>query len=111
MTKKRKKLSRKTKSTGKGLVEKLGPRRVKHFFSELGPGLITGAADDDPSGISTYSVTGAAFGYAQLWTAIFSFPMMAAVQIMCARLGLVSGFGLAGVIRRRYSRWVLWGCC
>ena len=51
-------------------------RRVRHFFSELGPGLITGAADDDPSGISTYSVTGASFGYAPLWTALFSFPLM-----------------------------------
>ncbi|MBS1910362.1 MAG: Nramp family divalent metal transporter [Bacteroidetes bacterium] len=81
------------------------------FFRQLGPGLITGAADDDPSGISTYSVTGAAFGYGQLWTALFSFPMMAAVQMMCARLGMVTGFGLAGVIRRRYPPYVLWSCC
>src|SRR6516225_9927951 len=80
------------------------PGRVRRFFGGLGPGLITGAADDDPSGISTYSVTGAAFGYSQLWTAIFSFPLMFAVQLMCARLGMVSGQGLAGVIRRRYSR-------
>ncbi|MEN3334447.1 MAG: hypothetical protein V7641_3812 [Blastocatellia bacterium] len=85
--------------------------RVGRFFRELGPGLITGAADDDPSGISTYSVTGAAFGFAQLWTALFSFPLMAAVQLMCARLGLVAGEGLAAVIRRRYPRWVLWGAC
>jgi NRAMP (natural resistance-associated macrophage protein)-like metal ion transporter len=83
----------------------------KRFFSNLGPGLITGAADDDPSGISTYSVAGAAFGYVPLWTALCSFPLMAAVQLMCARLGLVTGLGLAGVIRRRYSRWVLWGAC
>ena len=61
------------------------------FFGNLGPGLITGAADDDPSGISTYSVTGAAFGYSCLWTALFCFPLMAAVQLMCARLGMVSG--------------------
>ena len=81
------------------------------FFEGLGPGLVTGAADDDPSGISTYSVAGAAFGYAPLWTAVFSFPLMAAVQLMCARLGMVAGRGLAGVIRRRYSRWVLWGAC
>jgi NRAMP (natural resistance-associated macrophage protein)-like metal ion transporter len=81
------------------------------FFANLGPGLITGAADDDPSGISTYSVAGAAFGYLPLWTAIFSFPLMAAVQLMCARLGMVTGLGLAGVIRRRYSRWVLWSAC
>ncbi|HLN98250.1 MAG TPA: Nramp family divalent metal transporter [Pyrinomonadaceae bacterium] len=85
--------------------------RVRQFFSELGPGLITGAADDDPSGISTYSVTGAAFGYAPLWTALFSFPLMAAVQIMCARLGMVTGRGLAGMLRRHYSRWTLWGAC
>ena len=93
-------------------MEPLGPRwRVGRFFSELGPGLITGAADDDPSGISTYSVAGAAFGYAPLWTALLSFPLMTAVQLMCARLGMVSGRGLASVIRRRYSRRVLWGAC
>ena len=85
--------------------------RVGAFFANLGPGLITGAADDDPSGISTYSVTGAAFGYMPLWTALFSFPLMAAVQLMCARLGLVTGRGLAGVVRRYYPRWVLWGAC
>jgi NRAMP (natural resistance-associated macrophage protein)-like metal ion transporter len=73
--------------------------------------LITGAADDDPSGISTYSVAGASLGYAPLWTALLSFPLMAAVQLMCARLGMVTGRGLAGVIRLRYPRWVLWGAC
>jgi NRAMP (natural resistance-associated macrophage protein)-like metal ion transporter len=83
----------------------------RRFFSDLGPGLITGAADDDPSGISTYSVAGATFGYLPLWTALFSFPLMSAVQLMCARLGMVTGLGLAGVIRRRYSRWVLWSAC
>ncbi|HMG34858.1 MAG TPA: Nramp family divalent metal transporter [Blastocatellia bacterium] len=91
--------------------KKVGTRGVRAFFAELGPGLITGAADDDPSGISTYSVTGATFGYAQLWVIVFSFPLMASVQLMCARLGMVSGTGLAGVIRSRYSRWVLWGSC
>ena len=85
--------------------------RVRSFFANLGPGLITGAADDDPSGISTYSVTGASFGYVPLWTALFSFPLMAAVQLMCARLGLVTGRGLAGVLRRNYPRSVLWGAC
>jgi NRAMP (natural resistance-associated macrophage protein)-like metal ion transporter len=89
----------------------IAPPVSRGFFRDLGPGLITGAADDDPSGISTYSVTGAAFGYAPLWTALLSFPLMAAVQIMCARLGMVSGRGLAGVIRWRYSRSVLWGSC
>jgi NRAMP (natural resistance-associated macrophage protein)-like metal ion transporter len=87
------------------------PRRVRRFFRELGPGLITGAADDDPSGISTYSVTGASFGYAPLWTALFSFPLMVSVQLMCARLGMVTGRGLAGVIRRTYPPWVLWFAC
>ncbi len=86
-------------------------QKRKGFFSELGPGLITGAADDDPSGIATYSVTGAAFGYGPLWTALFSFPLMVAVQMMCARLGMVTGRGLAACIRRRYSRPVLWGAC
>src|SRR2546425_7441867 len=85
--------------------------RFQRFFSKLGPGLITGAADDDPSGISTYSVTGAAFGYSSLWTAIFCYPLMSAVQLMCARLGMVTGRGLAGVVRIRYPRWVLWTAC
>jgi hypothetical protein len=84
---------------------------LRRFFRCLGPGLITGAADDDPSGISTYSVTGAAFGYAGLWTALFSFPLMAAVQRMCARLGMVTGQGLASVIRGRHPAWVLWFAC
>ena len=87
------------------------PARLRGFFADLGPGLVTGAADDDPSGISTYSVAGASFGYAPLWTAIFSFPLMVSVQLMCARLGMVAGRGLAGVVRRRYSRWVLWSAC
>src|SRR3954454_4097204 len=87
------------------------PRTIKEFFGQLGPGLITGAADDDPSGIATYSVSGAGFGYAPLWTALFCFPLMAAVQLMCARLGMVTGRGLAAVIRQRYSRWILWGAC
>ena len=86
-------------------------RAFRRFFADLGPGLITGAADDDPSGISTYSVAGAAFGFLPLWTALFSVPLMTAVQLMCARLGLVTGYGLAGVIRRRYPAWVLWGSC
>ncbi len=95
----------------KGSGRRAGRPRFRRFFSRLGPGLITGAADDDPSGISTYSVTGAAFGYAPLWTALFSFPLMTAVQMMCARLGMVTGEGLAGVIRRQYPRWVLWSAC
>ena len=86
-------------------------RHFSRFFSDLGPGLITGAADDDPSGISTYSVTGAAFGYTPLWTALFSFPLMVSVQLMSARLGMVSGRGLAAVVRRKYPPWVLWSAC
>jgi NRAMP (natural resistance-associated macrophage protein)-like metal ion transporter len=81
------------------------------FLENLGPGLVTGAADDDPSGISTYSVAGASYGYATLWTALLSFPLMAAIQLMCARLGIVTGCGLASVIRTRYPRWVLWLAC
>ena len=88
-----------------------GSSAIGEIVGLLGPGLITGAADDDPSGISTYSVTGAAFGYAPLWTALFSFPLMAAVQLMCARLGMVTGKGLAGVVRARYPRRVLWSAC
>jgi NRAMP (natural resistance-associated macrophage protein)-like metal ion transporter len=99
------------KAAPKEKKKKISPQRVRAFFGELGPGLITGAADDDPSGISTYSVTGAAFGYAPLWTALFSFPLMVSVQLMCARLGMVTGRGLAGVLRRTYSRWILWGAC
>lgn len=87
------------------------PDRLRHFFHDLGPGIVTGAADDDPSGISTYSITGAAYGLGMLWTAVLTFPLMAAVQLMCARLALVRGEGLAGVIRRRYPRGVLWGAC
>ncbi len=84
---------------------------LRQFLQELGPGLITGAADDDPSGISTYSVAGASYGYTTLWTALISFPLMAAVQLMCARLGMVTGCGLASVIRSRYPRSVLWLAC
>jgi len=85
--------------------------RVRAFFSKLGPGLITGASDDDPSGIATYSIAGAQFGYAPLWISWFSFPLMTAVQLMCARLGMVSGRGLASLLRNRYPRWVLWSSC
>jgi NRAMP (natural resistance-associated macrophage protein)-like metal ion transporter len=77
----------------------------------LGPGLITGAADDDPSGISTYSVAGAAYGYATLWIALLTFPLMVSVQLMCARLGMVTKRGLAAAVRMHYPRWVLWGSC
>lgn len=81
---------------------------VKRFFKVLGPGLITGASDDDPSGIGTYAVAGASLGFTTLWTALFTFPLMVAVQLTCARIGMVSGMGLAAVLRRHYSRGLLY---
>ena len=83
--------------------------RLGRFWQSLGPGLITGASDDDPSGIATYSQAGAAFGLATLWTALLTFPLMAAMQEMCARIGLVTQRGLAGTLRQHYPRWVLYG--
>ncbi len=74
----------------------------------IGPGLITGAADDDPSGIATYTQTGAQFGYGQLWTALFTFPLMTAIQEACARIGAVTGKGIAAIIKEHYSRKVLY---
>lgn len=85
--------------------------KLKSFVRELGPGLVTGAADDDPSGIATYSQAGAAFGYGLLWTALITLPLMTAVQLMCARIGLVTRHGLAAVLREHYSRWLLWFAC
>lgn len=83
----------------------------KRSFAILGPGLITGAADDDPSGISTYSVAGAAYGYAPLWIALLTFPLMVAIQLMCARLAMVTGRGLGAAVRTHFPRWVVWGAC
>ncbi len=77
---------------------------VAEFLKTLGPGLITGASDDDPSGIVTYSMAGAAFGYATLWTSLVSFPLMASVQFICAKIGLVYGCGLAEVMRKSFPR-------
>jgi NRAMP (natural resistance-associated macrophage protein)-like metal ion transporter len=81
---------------------------VKKAAVLLGPGFITGAADDDPSGIGTYAVAGASLGLATLWTALLTFPFMAAVENICSRLGLVSGTGLAGILKEHYPRWVLY---
>lgn len=81
---------------------------LKKFKRSLGPGFITGASDDDPSGIATYAQTGARFGYGQLWMTFFSIPFMVAVQEMCGRIGLVTGKGLAGVIRKYYSKKILY---
>jgi NRAMP (natural resistance-associated macrophage protein)-like metal ion transporter len=101
------KLRHDLKEAGKHADKEAAPRRMRRFFSELGPGLITGAADDDPSGIGTYSMAGASLGFATLWTAILTFPLMSAIQFLCAKIGMVSGMGLAGVLRRHYSRAVL----
>ena len=79
-------------------------RQMRTGAHELGPGLITGVADDDPSGISTYTVAGATYGYQLLWMSLVTFPMNVAVQTICARIGLVTGRGLASVIRERYGR-------
>lgn len=81
---------------------------LKKLFGKIGPGFITGAADDDPSGIATYSQTGAIFGYSQLWLALFSFPFMVVIQQMCGRIGMVTGKGLASVIKDNYSKKVLY---
>jgi NRAMP (natural resistance-associated macrophage protein)-like metal ion transporter len=82
--------------------------KIWRFFTLLGPGLTTGAADDDPSGIATYSQTGAQFGYGQLWTAFYMLPFMMAVQEACARIGLVTGKGIAALVKRHYSKTVLY---
>ncbi len=78
-------------------------RKIKKFFKSLGPGFITGAADDDPSGIATYSIAGAQFGYRLNWLTLFLLPMMISIQEMCGRIGMMSGKGLAGVIKKYYS--------
>ncbi len=83
-------------------------KKIKRFLKLLGPGFITGASDDDPSGIGTYSQTGAAFGYQQLWLIPFALPLMTAVQEMCGRIGMVTGKGLAGIIRRHYPAKILY---
>lgn len=82
--------------------------KIKSFFKILGPGLITGAADDDPSGIATYSQAGAQFGFTTLWMALFLFPMMVVIQEICARIGLVTGSGLSGIIKKRYSKKIIY---
>ena len=83
------------------------PKAAGIFWHALGPGLITGAADDDPSGIATYSVAGAQLGTTLLWTAILTWPLMAAVQMMCARIGMITGRGLMAGLRRKFPRRVL----
>ena len=91
------------------------PRRAlrwfRRFWRALGPGVITGAADDDPSGIATYSIAGAQFGTGLLWLAPLSWPLMAAVQTMCARIGMVTGEGLMAGLRTKFPRWLLGLAC
>jgi NRAMP (natural resistance-associated macrophage protein)-like metal ion transporter len=79
----------------------------KRIWNSLGPGLIAGAADDDPSGVATYSVAGAQFGTSLLWTALLTWPLMAAVQMMCARIGMVTGRGLTAAFKRKFPRWLV----
>lgn len=85
------------------------PSKPASFLQSLGPGLVTGAADDDPSGIATYSQVGAQFGYGLAWTMVFSFPLMAVIQAVSARIGAVTGRGIAQNLRRHYSPWLLRG--
>src|SRR6478672_8332511 len=85
-------------------------RKTKDYWHMLGPGLTTGASDDDPSGIATYSQTGAQYGYHLLWMSVFTLPLMAVVQEMCARIGIVTGRGLAGNIRVHFSKRILYAC-
>jgi len=91
----------------KSLVSPPPSRWIRSLLRSIGPGVITGAADDDPSGIATYSVVGAQLGTKLLWTALITWPMMAAVQMMCARIGKVTGQGLAGNFKQRFPRWLL----
>ncbi|NDB88835.1 MAG: divalent metal cation transporter, partial [Thaumarchaeota archaeon] len=78
--------------------------KLRDFFRNLGPGIITGASDDDPSGIATYSQAGAQFGFGTLWFAPFQYPLMSVIQEMCARIGLVTGGGLGNAIKKQFSR-------
>ncbi len=84
------------------------PSKLKKYLSTLGPGLITGASDDDPSGVVTYTQAGSQFGLATLWTALLTFPLMAAMQGMAARIGLVTSMGLTGTLKKHYPRFILY---
>lgn len=99
-----------TEDIGRRLNTGQTVKKTKDYWHMLGPGLTTGASDDDPSGIATYSQTGAQYGFQLLWLAAFTFPLMSMVQEMCARIGLVTGRGLADNIRRHYSKKVLFAC-
>ena len=86
---------------------KSSPITLRRILRSLGPGVTTGAADDDPSGVATYSITGAQLGTSLLWTAWLTWPLMAAVQMICARIGMVTGTGLAGAFRAKFPQWVV----
>ena len=90
------------------VTAKKSANKIKKFFRALGPGLITGASDDDPSGIATYSQAGARFGLATLWTALITFPLMAAIQEMCARIGIMTSVGLTTTLKNHYSKIILY---
>ena len=87
--------------------KKRTPMTLRRITRALGPGVTTGAADDDPSGVATYSITGAQLGTSLLWTAWLTWPLMAAVQMLCARIGMVTGMGLAGAFRAKFPRWIV----
>ncbi len=99
-----------TEALAKSITAKRPIQEVKDYWHNLGPGLTTGAADDDPSGIATYSQTGARYGFQLLWLSLFTFPLMAVVQEMCARIGLQTGRGLAANIRLHFPRPILYIC-
>lgn len=90
------------------ILEQKGIKSAKRYWEILGPGLVTGASDDDPSGIATYSQTGAKYGFSFLWLSVFTFPLMAVIQEMCARIGLVTGRGLASNIRKYFPSYVIY---
>src|SRR5258707_5866023 len=96
------------RSTASGKSRPSWLSRLLIFLKALGPGIVTGASDDDPSGIATYSQAGAQFGFAMLWTMLFSYPLMAGIQEISAWIGRVTGMGIAGNIRRHYSVWILY---
>jgi NRAMP (natural resistance-associated macrophage protein)-like metal ion transporter len=94
----------KANKTRSDVVEPSKPR----LLNVLGPGLVTGAADDDPSGIATYSQAGAQFGFQLGWTLVLTYPLMVAIQAICARIGRTTGVGIAGNVRKHYPSWLLY---
>src|ERR1700726_4433916 len=94
-------------TAGRTTLDQARGKGVFGFLQLLGPGLITGASDDDPSGIGTYSQVGSQFGYGLLWLALFTFPLMSAVQELCARIALQTGVGLGSSLRRKFPGWLV----